>query len=130
MHFAYSMTSLGLKESTMMEHKIKSVYAEQFGAWWKLTVAQWRELCKSGIANNGHELPESAMLKNRPSFIHAVRNESGRASYWTTRNDILVCSPLDWESEAYQQSLDELDEMLNLPQEAQSTGGRIGTAPQ
>lgn len=89
---------------------ITAIYVEQYDGWWRLSIDEWKAICKEGAKGGGHTLPKT-MLKHRPRFIKldGTLGEHGR-SYWTPRKDILLYHPLDWEKEEYQSALQELKE--------------------
>lgn len=97
-----------------MPNVVKAVYVEQYDGWWRYSLAQWRKLLEGGIEGNGHVL-ENPMLRNRPRFIYIDGNpgEVGR-SYYTLRNDVIIYSPLDWETDDYRSALKDLDEMEEM----------------
>lgn len=85
------------------------IYVQQFGGFWRLSEAEWRGVLASGIAGEGHVLPERGMLRSRPRGIHRDADGPG---YWTSRNDILFHQPLDWEPDDYREALEELEARL------------------
>ena len=93
---------------------LKAIYCEHYGRfWYKLTVAEWRECLRTGMLGESHLLPEAAALKNRPRHIHCEGTPGEHsATFWSTRDDNQVWSPLDWEPEDYEDALEQLEERL------------------
>jgi hypothetical protein len=90
----------------------KIIYVQQFDYFWKLTEAQWREICALGISGEGYNLPSSGALKKRPGkVIGAVIYDDGRKSYFTRTNDVLLYEPLDWEQHEYTDALNDLNDL-------------------
>lgn len=87
---------------------MKTIYVEQYGAWWKLTQAEWQALCESGARGEGHLLPPDRELRHRPRRVGSINYGGNRPSYFARKNDVLVYQPLDWEPENYQAALKEL----------------------
>jgi hypothetical protein len=90
---------------------VRVIYVEQYGGWWKLSPDQWRELCERGAAGNGHMLPDKASLRRRSPLVGETNYNDGmgKKTYYPLRTYVLVYSPLDWESEDYQDALQELE---------------------
>jgi hypothetical protein len=99
--------------------KLKAVYCEQFGAFWRLTPYEWRMLCVQGARGEGHTLPPNGRLRHRPGQVIGKVMESGGEPgdstpyYWVLdpyKETALFYRPLDWEEEDYQSALKELEE--------------------
>lgn len=82
------------------------VYVQQYGGFWKLTQAEWQEVCRSGAAGNGYTLNPDRQLLRRPSFI--MRNENSRG-YWIATNAHDFYQPLDWTPEDFADHLKDTD---------------------
>jgi hypothetical protein len=67
-------------------------YITQYGAWWKLTHAQWLVCLRQGAAGQGYDLPSAAMLKGQ-------RRPAG-ARFGNT------FKPLDWYPEDFAYELE------------------------
>jgi hypothetical protein len=98
----------------MKKTTLKAIYCEHYGRYWfKLTIPEWEECLRTGIKGESHWLPESAALQERPRHIKVEGTiGSPQASYWSTRDDCQVWSPLDWEPEDYKDALEQLEERL------------------
>lgn len=87
----------------------KTVYVTQYGVFWKLTPLQWRDLCAAAIKDDGYDLDKVALrLKDRPRAIRRDM-DSDRDSYYTTRNDMPLFHPLDWDKEQFEDALRDIE---------------------
>jgi len=89
--------------------RLRYVYVTQYGAWWRLTAAQWRtivlEALCPGPGYDGYSLPGTA-LKRRPRGLLAVRyaSEDGwEWNYFPRRACDSLVEPLDWEREDFRE---------------------------
>lgn len=96
---------------------IKAVYVEQYGAWWKLSLDEWRQILASGAAGNGHTLPNERAMGRRSRLVGATDygDGEGETSYYPKADGILIYSPLDWWPEDYESALQELNDLQGSP---------------
>jgi hypothetical protein len=91
------------------------IYAQHYGVYWfSLTIDEWRECLRTGIAGESHMMPKYSALQRRPKHIRCEGVPgSPQASFWSTRDDVLLYSPLDWEIDDYKDALEELNDHCN-----------------
>jgi len=83
-----------------------AIYVTQYGAWWKLTPAQWRDVCTTGAAGEGYVLPNSAQLRWRPGACIGIERWDKRDSYWVREpSKHQLFEPLDWEPHEFKEHL-------------------------
>lgn len=84
-----------------------AIYVTQYGAWWRLNEAQWRDICTTGANGEGYVLPDSARLTRRPgATIGRYRYDHRADSYYSkepSRNQLY--EPLDWEPYEFKEHL-------------------------
>jgi len=90
------------------------IYVTQYGAWWRLTIEQWRAVCEAGASGQGYDLPDDAQLTRKPRGVHGGREDESdrldvKISYWTDNNKHPVFQPLDWDPEDFKAALAALD---------------------
>jgi hypothetical protein len=100
------------------------VYVEQYGYWWKLSLDQWKQIIQGAIKGDGYELPQSAQLKIRPRTVGATEYGGETPSYFSRREDVVIYSPLDWDTEDFKFALEELQ---TLQQRQEILVQRTGT---
>jgi len=72
---------------------MKHVYVGQFGAFWRLTPEQWRQVCRDGAYGEGYSLEGYRGLKTKPRWLHPMEDDRGR--YWTSK-EVEYYEPFDW----------------------------------
>lgn len=86
------------------------IYVAQFGAIWKLTVAEWKAIVADGLAGLGYELPLGGQLERRPPFIVPDRDDGG---FWNAHHAHRLVEPLDWCEEDWRyEAQDHFPELL------------------
>lgn len=82
------------------------IYVGNYGYCWKLTEAEWREVCASAIRGDGYDLSPYRELTHPPRWTY--KDENGRR--YSMRNDRTYYEPLDWEAEQFADSMRKLDD--------------------
>jgi hypothetical protein len=90
--------------------RIRAVYVTQFDGWWKLSLREWADICRSGAAGCGYLLPWSRQLKRRPATVGVTQLAgSARSMYWLRTNGYLLVQPLDWDKETFAAELAQIE---------------------
>lgn len=89
---------------------MKTIYASQFGGYWRLTEDQLLACLRSGAAGDGFVLPEN-MLAGRPASIGSARYEDKSSLYVKTQHTdrVRLYEMLDWQPDAFQYELDRIE---------------------
>ncbi|USN14650.1 hypothetical protein DOMOVOI_01760 [Brevundimonas phage vB_BpoS-Domovoi] len=84
---------------------MRFVYVCQFGAFWRLSDAQWKHVLELGARGEGFDFDEvGRRLKQKPAW---VRKNEHNSRYWSVRGDIRFFQPLDWTDADFQEQLHE-----------------------
>lgn len=92
------------------------VYIGQFGAFWRLTLDEWKALCRAAQEPDwtGYNLAAYRELRTKPKWL---RKSDSQPGYWPIRNDLVYggtdryVEPIDWSPEEFADELQRLDEL-------------------
>lgn len=92
--------------------KEQVVYVEQYGGVWKITLDEWKAICRAGLTGEGYVLPPCRQLTRRPAWVRRS-TDSPRVHYWSADPNKKLVHPLDWSVEAYREELKQLGETVD-----------------
>ena len=92
--------------------KEQVVYVEQYGYVWKLTLDEWKAICRAGLAGEGYVLPSCRELAGRPKWLRRERG-GNKAGYWVLDGTKKFVQPLDWKTEEFREELERLGEKVD-----------------